>query len=342
MALGGRSVFSTAEITTGLGNELSRQDIDLLVLNWIGDFTVSLEEIEQLAMPLVVILHDEWLFLGPRHFKPFHDASLRSNWQRLLDAIFIDWRSGRTLQRRFDLLFPKIVALVYPGSVVPEHIASAARLHSLPVHQIPHPFATPALNLEPRDELRDSFQMSAESLVIGFGGDKAEKDPRKGLGILLGSLHTILTNDEVNSRPLEVHIFGASRARETIRPGFRVVYHEFLSQKRLNQFFQAIDLFAFPSLAETFGNVILEAQANGCPAIAFDVGGVSAQIQDGTSGFIVRETSFSGFLSRMREALQVSATWPDMGQRARKRISDEFSEENIGRKYLDLFQRVLL
>lgn len=339
--LGGRSVFSTAEIRTGLGDEFARRDIDLLVLNWLGDFTISLEEIDQLSVPLLAILHDEWLFLGARHFAPIKDATASSNWQRILDAIFINSRDRLTRERKLQLLYPHLSGLVYPGGTVPDHISAAARLHSVPVHQIPYPFATPALDVRPREEIRDSFHMSAESLVIGFGGDKAEKDPRKGLGILLSSIRTIAASKELKHRPLEVHIFGASRARETTSPGFRVVYHRFLSQERLNQFFQSIDLFAFPSSAETFGNVVLEAQANGCPAIAFDVGGVSMQVQDGISGFIVQEKSFSGFLSRMREALEVSSTWPEMGKRARQKIADDFSEKSIAQQYLDLFQRIL-
>lgn len=47
------------------------------------------------------------------------------------------------------------------------------------------------------------------------------------------------------------------------------------------------DLFAFPSKSETFGQVVLEAQASGLPVIAFQAEGVCDIIQDGRTGWLV-------------------------------------------------------
>lgn len=341
LLLGGRSVFSTAEIETGLGKDLAREQPDLLLLNWLGDYTIALEEIAQLSVPLVARLSDEWLFFGARHFSETRRASALSSWQRLLDLIFISWRDKAVRERKEALIWGRLSALVYPGGSVPVHISAIARSYGVPIYQIPNPIVLPDSSQLTRGEIRGSFDMSTDALVIGFGGDKADRDPRKGLDVLLGSLKTLVSHQEISDRQIEVHIFGASRLRETSRLGFRVVYHKFLSQDLLNQFFQAIDLFAFPSAAETFGNVLLEAQANGCPAIAFDVGGVSIQIEDGVSGFIVRGTSTEDFRERLRGALDESANWPQMGEKARLRIAQEFSEQVIAKRYLDIFREVL-
>lgn len=341
LLLGGRSVFSTAEIETGLGKELAREQPDLLLLNWLGDYTIALDEIAQLSMPLVARLSDEWLFLGARHFSETSRATPLSSWQRLLDSIFISWRDKGVRERKGALIWGRLSALVYPGGSIPEHISAMARSHGVPLYQIPNPIVLPALSQLPRGEIRGSFNMSTNALVIGFGGDKADQDPRKGLDVLLGSLKTLHFHRELTDRQIEVHVFGASRARETSKLGFRVVYHKFLSQDLLNQFFQALDLFAFPSAAETFGNVLLEAQANGCPAIAFDVGGVSMQIEDGVSGFIVRGPSAEDFRDRLRGAVGESSSWPRMGEKARRRIAQKFSEQAIAKRYLDLVREVL-
>ena len=47
------------------------------------------------------------------------------------------------------------------------------------------------------------------------------------------------------------------------------------------------DIFAFPSKSETFGQVVLEAQASGLPVIAFRAEGVCDIIQDGRTGWLV-------------------------------------------------------
>ena len=58
--------------------------------------------------------------------------------------------------------------------------------------------------------------------------------------------------------------------------------------------FANMDLFAFPSRTETFGNVVLEAMASGVPAVVSDSGGPRFLVKHGVSGFIAADvTSFS-------------------------------------------------
>jgi len=47
------------------------------------------------------------------------------------------------------------------------------------------------------------------------------------------------------------------------------------------------DIFTFPSKSETFGQVVLEAQASGLPVIAFRAEGVCDIIQDDRTGWLV-------------------------------------------------------
>src|SRR5262249_53448364 len=51
--------------------------------------------------------------------------------------------------------------------------------------------------------------------------------------------------------------------------------------------YAAADLFAFTSLTETFGNVILEAMASGLPVVALRAGGVGDIVEPGENGFLL-------------------------------------------------------
>src|SRR5262249_23391613 len=51
--------------------------------------------------------------------------------------------------------------------------------------------------------------------------------------------------------------------------------------------YAAGDIFAFASLTETFGNVVLEAMASGMPVVAVRAGGVGDTVQDGKTGLLV-------------------------------------------------------
>jgi glycosyltransferase involved in cell wall biosynthesis len=55
----------------------------------------------------------------------------------------------------------------------------------------------------------------------------------------------------------------------------------------LSRWFASGDVFAFPSLSETFGNVVLEAQASGLPVVGFDCQGVNERVTPGVDGLLV-------------------------------------------------------
>jgi glycosyltransferase involved in cell wall biosynthesis len=55
----------------------------------------------------------------------------------------------------------------------------------------------------------------------------------------------------------------------------------------LSRWFASADVFAFPSLSETFGNVILEAQASGLPVVGYDCQAVRDRVSPGRDGLLV-------------------------------------------------------
>jgi glycosyltransferase involved in cell wall biosynthesis len=67
--------------------------------------------------------------------------------------------------------------------------------------------------------------------------------------------------------------------------GERARFVGYRSGDDLADHYAAADLFAFTSLTETFGNVVLEAMASGLPVVALRAGGVGDIIQPGLNGF---------------------------------------------------------
>jgi glycosyltransferase involved in cell wall biosynthesis len=61
--------------------------------------------------------------------------------------------------------------------------------------------------------------------------------------------------------------------------------------------YASADVFLFPSLTETFGNVTLEAMASGLPVVAFRNGAASQHIRDGENGFAPIPGDDAGFIA---------------------------------------------
>ena len=65
--------------------------------------------------------------------------------------------------------------------------------------------------------------------------------------------------------------------------------------------YEQADIFVFPSTTDTFGNVVLEAQASGLPVIVSRQGGPRENILEGRTGLIVREENAEAYAESMME-----------------------------------------
>jgi glycosyltransferase involved in cell wall biosynthesis len=74
----------------------------------------------------------------------------------------------------------------------------------------------------------------------------------------------------------------------------------------LSRWYASADIFAFPSLTETFGNVLLEAQASGLPVVGFATEVIHERVRHGSDGLLVPPHG------DLAEGLGVLSTDPDL------------------------------
>jgi glycosyltransferase involved in cell wall biosynthesis len=110
--------------------------------------------------------------------------------------------------------------------------------------------------------------------------------------------------------------------------GYAVLFTGFLSGEELSQAYASADVFVFPSTTDTFGNVVLEAQASGLPVIVSDQGGPKELIKDGLSGFVVKANNAAAFADAMQFFIMDRQVAMRMGGQARRFIEDNQPHEN--------------
>jgi len=76
-----------------------------------------------------------------------------------------------------------------------------------------------------------------------------------------------------------------------------------------------MDVFAFPSRTDTYGNVVLEALASGVPAVVTDAGGPRFIVRPGETGFV--ERNIQGFCARIHDLVMRPAQRENMRAAAR-------------------------
>jgi glycosyltransferase involved in cell wall biosynthesis len=77
---------------------------------------------------------------------------------------------------------------------------------------------------------------------------------------------------------------------------------------------------------DTFGNVILEAQASGLPVIVSDLGGPCENMLDRKTGIIVKSDDGDALLSAMQEFVSTPGLRSQMSRQAREYMEDRSFE----------------
>src|SRR5204862_1860658 len=75
----------------------------------------------------------------------------------------------------------------------------------------------------------------------------------------------------------------------------------YLKGKELAAAYASADIFVFPSTTDTFGNVIIEAQASGIPVIVSDSGGPKELVDDNRNGLITKSHDVEDLTRAIRE-----------------------------------------
>ncbi len=89
----------------------------------------------------------------------------------------------------------------------------------------------------------------------------------------------------------------------------------------LARYYASADLFPFPSLSETFGNVILEALAAGLPVVAYEEGAAREHLVSGTNGYRIAPGDERGFVEAAATLAANASLIRHMGRAAQASIA---------------------
>ncbi len=100
------------------------------------------------------------------------------------------------------------------------------------------------------------------------------------------------------------------------------IFTGYLSGEELARAYASADIFVFPSTTDTFGNVILEAQAAGLPCVVSDQGGPRELVADGQDGFVTRGGDLSELCAATEKLCADETLRRSMGAAARLKVED--------------------
>jgi glycosyltransferase involved in cell wall biosynthesis len=132
-------------------------------------------------------------------------------------------------------------------------------------------------------------------------------------------------------QPVKLYLVGLGPYAEALAAALPdAVFPGYLTGEPLAQAYASADIFVFPSTTDTFGNVILEAQASGLPVIVSDLGGPRELVEHGVNGLVTK--------AHDAEDVARAITLLVRDQKMRVRMGEKARQSVLDRSWPDAFQ----
>lgn len=262
------------------------------------------------SLPVTVIIFD-LLFFEFRQYDPFRGMYYRRlvPWsiKKASRIITISQASKQAIIAKSGVPEKK-VTVAYPG--VADVFFKMPRAEAL-------------ANIQKKYGLSSQFVLFVGSL----------DNSRRNLDTLLSAFATLLP--DVAPKLVIVGLFGYGheailRRIEDLNLQDRVIFTGFAPDEELRWFYNAADLFVYPSLGEGFGMTVLEAMACGCPVICSDRTSLPEVVGD-AGVLLSNPTDPEELAAHMAKILSAPNLRADLARRSRER-AQTFSWERSARK----------
>ena len=189
-----------------------------------------------------------------------------------------------------------------------------------------------------RKAFRESNGIPPDALVIGHAGRLAAE---KNLDFLINCMVEALKK-EPRAHAL---IVGRGSSEKMIKDAFekaglekRVHLVGVLHYQHLVDAYFAMDVFAFASLSETQGIVLIESMASGLPVVALDAPGARDVVKDRSNGRLLKEMDQQSFVDALLWTLRCSGEESQAMKQAAKMTAQKYSIELSAKHMLEVYE----
>jgi glycosyltransferase involved in cell wall biosynthesis len=335
--------YSIAWPSTGLGKELNSSDADILNLHFIGNDTLSIEEIARLKKPIVWTFHDMWAFCGAEHYFLPDENNLFYNDGKSFSSSEqpIDYKLNYKTWSRKQKYWKKPFTIITPSKWMHDVVKDSYIFNNSDIHIIPYPINTDIWFPVHKHISREFLGLDREKKYILFGAVAGALDPRKGGDLLIEALNILRSNSQqVNN--IELIVFGQSHGNFEQLTQFRTHYfghlHDDISLRAL---YTASDVMIVPSRQDNLPNTAIESIACGTPVVCFNIGGMPDIIQHQFNGFLADPFNIEELSNGIESILSNQDFRDILSINARKYAVDNYNPKLISSKYADIYYKVL-
>lgn len=296
---------------------------DIIHLHWVANFIDYPTFFQDVQKPIVWTLHDFYPAVGALHFESsFYPVpkSLKS-----IDAYCRE-------VKRDSVMKAQSLNVVAISEMMVKMCKQSDVLQEFPVSLIHNGVDIEMFSPCNKQEARKKLNMPQDAKIFLFSANSLD-DENKGLDRLINALESLKVPNMI------LVCIGFYNPEKPIRKtSFPIVYAGYVNeQDELSKYYSAADFYVQCSNIESFGQTIVEAMACGTPVVSTKCG-VAPELIQPFNGILCDGFDSDAIASGISQALanEYDAT------AIRQYILDNFNYEIIAKKYIELYQSIII
>jgi glycosyltransferase involved in cell wall biosynthesis len=314
-------------------------DADIVNFHWVAgmvDFPTLPAELS--GKPIVWTMHDMNPFTGGCHYS--------DGCEKYCESCGKCPNLGSQRDEDASRYFHKIKAQAFSGLDI--HPVSPSRwlagcsekssiLKKFKHRVIPNGIPTSLFRPHGRNQLRERYSIAPGARFVLFGAASITIE-RKGFRYLREALSMMAADSACGN--IALGVFGSTPDNSGFDglPFPVTSFGHVSDQALLAEIYSAADVYVLPTLADNLPNTLIEAMACGCPAVAFETGGIPDIIEHKKTGWIAAQRDVQGLVDGIKWVLYGDVPREKLASICRKTAVERYDEIVQARAYLQLYR----
>jgi len=146
--------------------------------------------------------------------------------------------------------------------------------------------------------------------------------------------------NEQRGKPYNILVAGDGMAKDELENTMpNAHFFGKLSHEELSIVYASADIFFFPSITETYGNVVVEAMASGLPCVIANGGGSKSFIQHGSNGFLCEPNKAIDYFEKIQQLIEHSTLYNQFVEKGLA-FSNGLNWDNLVATYFQELERL--
>ncbi|WP_019878765.1 glycosyltransferase [Succinispira mobilis] len=317
---------------------IKSNNFDIVNLHWINGGFFRLEELD-FKKKYIWTLHDSWAFTGGCHI-PYYCLEYEHNCEKcamlknkkLFNLAKTFWKKKKAIYEILDM------TVVAPSNWLAKCAQNSSLMNNKRIVVIPNGIDTSIYKPIEKKIAREILNLPENKKIICFGAISSTADENKGYNYLKDALKYLKTN--CGNLDFEILIFGSDKPLTPENFGVPINYLGKVNDDyTLALVYSSADVFVAPSKSENLPNTVMESLACGRPVVAFDIGGMSDLIVNGSNGYLAKPYDAIE-LGKCLLRILLADNLAQYEVNARRKVVENFTIEHVARKYIDLYEEI--